>query len=658
MGGTGGVIRDHLGTWIVGFSCKVKVANAHHAELLALLHGLKLAPKININHLLVETDSHVLLNTLESAKPIHSHIYLDCRSMLLLMGGSTMKHIMREANSVADILAEYGRKTMDPNMPMNKLFVFEASFSFTLKALERDANGTISFRSVPFYFGNVGILGNSGFGRVGSSGFGILGNNLGLGKAGISGKCGNAVLDRVGSSGFEISGNNLGLGKVGISGKYGNAGLDRVGSSGFGISGNSLGLGKAEISGKCSNACLDRVGSSGFGISRNSGIGKVGISGLGMTDISSFGNARSSGVDNVGITGISGFGRVDSSGFGISGNLGLIRQSWDFRLRKLRQNYFKKMARLCLLHGVPVSIVSDRGSVFTSHFWRALQHDLGTRLDMSTAFHPQTDGQSERTIQVLEDMLRACVIDFGTRWDQHLPLAEFAYNNSYHSSIRMAPFEALYGRRCRSPIGWFDSAEVDSLGTDILREDMERVRVIQSRLLTAQSRQKSYADRRVRPLEFMVGDRVWLRVSPMKGVMRFGKKGKLSPRFIGPYEILERMGDVAYKLALPPSLTVVHPVFHVSMLRKYVPDESHVISIESVELSPDLTFEDEPIAILDRRVRKLRTKDIVSVKVQWRHRSDKEATWESEDDMWVRYPELLETSGTFFYFMFEDEHGF
>ncbi|WMV22923.1 hypothetical protein MTR67_016308 [Solanum verrucosum] len=254
MGGTGGVIRDHLGTWIVGFSCKVKVANAHHAELLALLHGLKLAPKININHLLVETDSHVLLNTLESAKPIHSHIYLDCRSMLLLMGGSTMKHIMREANSVADILAEYGRKTMDPDMPMNNLNIL--SFG----------NGGSSD------FGNVGILGNSSFGRVGSSGFGISGNNLGLGKAGILGKCGNAVLDRVGSSGFEISGNNLGLGKVGILGKYGNAGLDRVGSSGFGISGNSLGLGKAEISGKCSNACLDRVGSSGFGISRNSGI--------------------------------------------------------------------------------------------------------------------------------------------------------------------------------------------------------------------------------------------------------------------------------------------------------------------------------------------------------------------------------------------------
>ena len=164
---------------------------------------------------------------------------------------------------------------------------------------------------------------------------------------------------------------------------------------------------------------------------------------------------------------------------------------------------------------------------------------------MSTIFHPQIDGQSEQTIQVLEDMLWACVINFGARWDRHLPLAEFAYNNSYHSSIQMAPFEALYGRRCRSPIGWFDSAEMDSLDTDLLRDAMEKVRMIQYRLLTTQSRQKSYADQRVRALVFMEGDHVWLRVSPVKSVMRFGKKGKLSPRFIGPIEIFSRVGEVA-----------------------------------------------------------------------------------------------------------------
>ena len=156
----------------------------------------------------------------------------------------------------------------------------------------------------------------------------------------------------------------------------------------------------------------------------------------------------------------------------------------------------------------------------------------------------------------------------------------------------------------------------------------------------------------------MEGDHVWLRLSPLKGVMRFGKKGKLSPRFIGPFEILRRVADMAYKLALPPSLSAVHPVFHVSMLRKYIPDESYVISLDSVELGPDLTFEEDPIAILDRQIRKLRTKEIASVKVQWKHRSVGEATWETESDMRARYTQLFEASGTLFYFMFEDEHDF
>ncbi|XP_069145543.1 uncharacterized protein [Solanum lycopersicum] len=202
----------------------------------------------------------------------------------------------------------------------------------------------------------------------------------------------------------------------------------------------------------------------------------------------------------------------------------------------------------------------------------------------------------------------------------------------------MAPFEALYGRRCRSPIGWFDSAETDSLDTDMLRDAMEQVRMIQYRLLTAQSRQKSYADQRVRALVFMEGDHVWLRVSPMKGVMRFGKKGKLSPRFIEPFEILSRVREVSYKLALPPCLSAVHPVFHVSMLRKYILDESHVISLDSVDLCPDLTYEEEPISILDRQIRKFMTKDLVSVKLQWKHHSVREATWETKSDMRARYP--------------------
>ena len=167
-------------------------------------------------------------------------------------------------------------------------------------------------------------------------------------------------------------------------------------------------------------------------------------------------------------------------------------------------------------------------------FWKTLHAELGTRWDLSTVFHPQTDCQSERTIQVLEDMLRACVIEFGGHWDNFLPLAEFSYNNSYHSSIDMAPFEALYGRRCRSPIGWFDAFEVRPWGTDLLRDSLKKVKSIQENLLAAQSRQKEYADRKVRDLEFMEGEQVLLKVSPIKGVMRFGKRGKLSPRYIRP----------------------------------------------------------------------------------------------------------------------------
>ena len=198
--------------------------------------------------------------------------------------------------------------------------------------------------------------------------------------------------------------------------------------------------------------------------------------------------------------------------------------------------------------------------------------------------------------------MRACVIDFWCSWDQFLPLAKFAYNNSYQSSIQMASYEALYGRRCRSPVGWFEPGEARLLGTDLVQDALDKVKLIQERLRTAQSRQKSYADRKVRDVSFMVGEKVLLKVSPMKGVMRFGKRGKLSPRFIGPFEVLQRIGEVAYKLALPPSLSSVHPVFHVSMLRKYIGDPSHVLDFSTVQLEGDMTYDVEPVAILDRQV--------------------------------------------------------
>ncbi|CAM8974645.1 unnamed protein product [Rhodiola kirilowii] len=222
---------------------------------------------------------------------------------------------------------------------------------------------------------------------------------------------------------------------------------------------------------------------------------------------------------------------------------------------------------------------------------------------------------------------------------------EFAYNNSYHSSIQMAPFEALYGRRCRSPIGWFELGESKLLGPDMIRDATDKVRLIKDKLLAAQSRQRSYADPKRRELEFQVGDLVFLRISPTKGVMRFGKNGKLSPRYIGPFEILERVGNVAYRLALPPTLSSVHPVFHVSMLRKYISDHSHVLEYERLQMGDSLSYEEQPVAILDRQVKRLRNKEIASVKVQWKNHTEAEATWESEKDMKARYPHLFESRG-------------
>ena len=166
-------------------------------------------------------------------------------------------------------------------------------------------------------------------------------------------------------------------------------------------------------------------------------------------------------------------------------------------------------------------------------------------------------------------------------WDNFLPLAEFSYNNSYHLSIDMAPFEALYGRRCRFLIGLFDAFEVIPWSTDLLRESLDKVKFIQEKLLAAQNRQKEYANRKVRDLDFMEGEQVLLKVSPMKGVMRFGKRGKLSLRYIGPFEVLKRVGEVAYELALPPGLSGVHPVFHVSMLKRYHGDGNYIIHWDS-----------------------------------------------------------------------------
>ncbi|KAI5649734.1 hypothetical protein M9H77_35739 [Catharanthus roseus] len=227
-----------------------------------------------------------------------------------------------------------------------------------------------------------------------------------------------------------------------------------------------------------------------------------------------------------------------------------IAINMSYPLDKLAQIYVDEIVRL---HGVPVDIVSDRDPRFTSRFWPKFQAAMGTNLSYSTTAHPQTDGQSERTIQTLEDMLRACALDFGNKWVDNLACAEFAYNNSYHSSIGMAPFEALYGRRCRTPLYW-DEVGVRSHWRQRnlmpeLEEMQKQVKIIQDRLQTAKSRQKSYADNRRRDLEFNVGDRVFLKLTPHRGKLRYPRRGKLSPRYIGPFEIIDRIGKVAYRLA-------------------------------------------------------------------------------------------------------------
>ena len=233
-------------------------------------------------------------------------------------------------------------------------------------------------------------------------------------------------------------------------------------------------------------------------------------------------------------------------------------------------------------------------------------------------------------------------MDFGGSWKKYFPLVEFAYNNSYHSTIGMAPYEALYGRKCRSPSCWMEVGDRELEGPELIRETSEKIPIIQERMRTAFSRQRSYADPRRRDVQFGVGDHVFLKISPMKGVMRFGKKGKLTPRYIGPFEILDRVGNVSYRLALPLNFGHVHPVFHISMLRKYVPHPSHILQTREIEVDKDLSYEEVPVAIVDRQTRKLRIKEIAMVKVQWQNHEVEECTWESEQSMKDKYPQLFE----------------
>ncbi|XP_074283675.1 uncharacterized protein LOC141608211 [Silene latifolia] len=232
----------------------------------------------------------------------------------------------------------------------------------------------------------------------------------------------------------------------------------------------------------------------------------------------------------------------------------------------------------------------------------------GATFKMSTAFHPSTDGQTERNIQTLEDMLRACVMEFGGSWEE------------------------------RSPVYWDDVTDAVTLGPELIQEMSEQVHVIRQKVRAAHDRHKSYADLRRGDIDFAVGDKVLLKVSPMKGVMRFGKRGKLSQKYIKPYEILDRVGEVAYRLALPPSLARVHNVFHVLQLRKYVSAPTHVLAAEIVEMDENLSYVEVAKEILDKKVRKTRNGETALVKVLWFNHNVEEATWKAEAEIKAKYP--------------------
>ncbi|GJX44416.1 putative reverse transcriptase domain-containing protein [Tanacetum coccineum] len=255
----------------------------------------------------------------------------------------------------------------------------------------------------------------------------------------------------------------------------------------------------------------------------------------------------------------------------------------------------EKLARMHLKevvtrHEIPVSIICDRDPRFASNFWRSLQKALRTSLDMSTAYHPQTNGKSERTIQTLDDMLRACVIDFGN---------------------------------------------------EIVQETTEKVIQIKQRIQAAHDRQKSYADLKCKPMEFQVGDRVMLKVSPWKGVVRFGKRGKLNPRYVAPFKVLEKVRSVAYKIELPQELSRVHNTFHVSNLKKCYSNEPLAVPLEGLHVDDKLCFVEEPVEIMDREVKRLKQSHILIVKVRWNSRRGPEFTWEREDQFQKKYPHLF-----------------
>nr|GEW07476.1 putative reverse transcriptase domain-containing protein [Tanacetum cinerariifolium] len=278
----------------------------------------------------------------------------------------------------------------------------------------------------------------------------------------------------------------------------------------------------------------------------------------------------------------------------------------SFEIRTDGTRCIKNQSRLSLF---------DRDGHFTSRFWQSFQNALSTQLDMSMEYHLETDGQSERTIQTLEEMLRACAIDFSKGWEKHLPLVEFLYDNSYHASIKAAPFEALYDQKCRSPVCWAEVSDTQLTLPKIIHETTEKIVQIRQHLQVVRDRQRS--------------------------IIRFGKRGKQNPWYIGPFKILKRIGPVAYKLELPKELSNVHNIFHISNLKKYLSDESLIVLMKELKLDDKLNFVEEPAEIMDREVKQLRQSRIPIIKIRWNSKRGPEYMWEREDEIRAKYPHLF-----------------
>jgi hypothetical protein len=274
------------------------------------------------------------------------------------------------------------------------------------------------------------------------------------------------------------------------------------------------------------------------------------------------------------------------------------------------------MKEIARLHGIPKTIVSEKDLKFTSKFWKGLFKGFGTNLNLSTTYHPESDGKTKRMNQVIEDMLRMYVMDKPSRLEDYLHLVEFAYNNMYRASLKMSLFEALYGRKCNTPVSWDNPTDIAVVGSELIREMEEQMLKIKQNLNDAQERKKSYADKGRTHKEFKVGDHVFLKVKANKSSLKLGNCLKLAAHFCGPFEILERIGPVTYMLALPASMSI-HNVFHVSLLKKYIPVANHVIDWNVIQVEQEGTFQVHPVCILDRKIKQLKNRAIELVKVQW-----------------------------------------